>query len=431
MGFVRQDLPVGHPDFGKLQLCVCRQTEAMRSEREALYRLSNLEAFRNMRFETFQTQGRRGLGDRQIQSLEQAYQVSRHFAQTLQGWLLLMGGYGCGKTHLAAAIANFAVEQGVPVLFLTVPDLLDWLRFAFESADENFEARFEEIRHIRLLVLDDLGTQNTTPWAAEKLYQIINQRYILRLPTVITTNLTLDDLDGRIRSRLMDADLVTRVEIQAPDYRVPLNEEPLSPFSSLDLLADRTFGNFSLRENEPLSREALESLQKAYEAAMAFAESPQGWLVLMGDYGCGKTHLAAAIGNYRKGLGEEPLFVVVPDLLDHLRATFGPSSTISYDRLFEQVRNAPLLILDDLGTQSATPWAREKLYQIFNHRYNARLPTVITTSNTLDDLDPRIRSRMLDLRLCRIHGILAPAYRVMPAPPESKGGRGTRRARQA
>ncbi|MGB9896618.1 ATP-binding protein, partial [Thermanaerothrix sp.] len=191
VGFVRQDLPVGHPDFGKLQLCVCRQTEVVRSEREALYRLSNLEAFRNMRFETFQTQGRRGLGDRQIQSLEQAYQVSRHFAQTLQGWLLLMGGYGCGKTHLAAAIANFAVEQGVPVLFLTVPDLLDWLRFAFESTDENFEARFEEIRHIRLLVLDDLGTQNSTPWAAEKLYQIINYRYLLRLPTVITTNLTL------------------------------------------------------------------------------------------------------------------------------------------------------------------------------------------------------------------------------------------------
>lgn len=431
VGFVRQDLPVGHPDFGKLQLCVCRQTEVVRSEREALYRLSNLEAFRNMRFETFQTRGRRGLGDRQIQSLEQAYQVSRHFAQTLQGWLLLMGGYGCGKTHLAAAIANFAVEQGVPVLFLTVPDLLDWLRFAFESTDENFEARFEEIRHIRLLVLDDLGTQNSTPWAAEKLYQIINYRYLLRLPTVITTNLTLDDLDGRIRSRLMDADLVTRVEIQAPDYRVPLSEEAPSPFSSLDLLADRTFGNFSLRENEPLSREVLESLQKAYEAAMAFAESPQGWLVLMGDYGCGKTHLAAAIGNYRKGLGEAPLFVVVPDLLDHLRATFGPASTISYDRLFEQVRNAPLLILDDLGTQSATPWAREKLYQIFNHRYNARLPTVITTSSTLEDLDPRIRSRMLDLRLCRIHAILAPAYRVMPVSPESKGGRSTRRARQA
>ncbi len=56
--------------------------------------------------------------------------------------------------------------------------------------------------------------------------------------------------------------------------------------------------------------------------------------------------------------------MVVPDLLDHLRATFSPSSTVSLDRRFEEVRTTPLLILDDLGTQSATPWAREKLYQI-------------------------------------------------------------------
>ena len=66
------------------------------------------------------------------------------------------------------------------------------------------------------------------------------------------------------------------------------------------------------------------------------------------------------------------LFVTVPDLLDHLRSTFSPQSTISYDKLFEQVRKTPLLILDDLGTESATAWAKEKLYQLFNHRYNDR-----------------------------------------------------------
>ena len=132
----------------------------------------------------------------------------------------------------------------------------------------------------------------------------------------------------------------------------------------------------------------------------------------MGDYGCGKTHLAAAIGNYRKALGEEPIFVVVPDLLDHLRAAFSPTSTVSYDRRFEEVKNAQLLILDDLGTQSASPWAREKLYQLFNYRYMARLPSVITTSSKMEDLDPRIRSRMLDSRLCDIYAILLPAYRI-------------------
>jgi DNA replication protein DnaC len=136
----------------------------------------------------------------------------------------------------------------------------------------------------------------------------------------------------------------------------------------------------------------------------------------MGGYGCGKTHLAAAIGNYRKALGEEPIFVVVPDLLDHLRAAFNPNSPVSYDRRFEEVRTAPLLILDDLGTQSATPWAREKLYQILNYRYNARLPTVITTAQSLKEIDERVRSRMLDKRLCTIYAITAPAYMPSPQP---------------
>jgi DNA replication protein DnaC len=97
--------------------------------------------------------------------------------------------------------------------------------------------------------------------------------------------------------------------------------------------------------------------------------------------------------------GHSALFVVVPDLLDHLRATFSPDSLISYDKRFEQVRTAPLLILDDLGIESATPWAREKLFQLFNYRYNARLPTVITMQKMVEELEetnPRLSSRMLD-----------------------------------
>ncbi len=107
---------------------------------------------------------------------------------------------------------------------------------------------------------------------------------------------------------------------------------------------------------------------------------------------------------------------MVPDLLDHLRATFSPNSQTTFDRRFDEIRTAPLLVLDDLGTQSMTPWVREKLYQLFNYRYNAELPTVITiAADSLDEMDPRIRSRLLDARLCRIIGITAPAYHGKPA----------------
>ena len=104
-------------------------------------------------------------------------------------------------------------------------------------------------------------------------------------------------------------------------------------------------------------------------------------------------------------------------MLDHLRATFNPESTVRLDRRFEEVRTAPILILDDLGTQATTPWVREKLYQLFNYRYNAELPTVITTADYVKEVDPRLLSRMEDRRLCEICAITVPPYHGAPNKP--------------
>jgi DNA replication protein DnaC len=407
---VRRDAPVGSPDFGKLDICVCRQGQVSQIVRERLFSLSHLDELRELTFETFQPHGRRGLGEQQANSLEWAFNHAKQYAGKLEGWLLIMGGYGCGKTHLAAAIANFAVGMGVPALFLTVPDLLDTLRFSYDSEDTTFEERFEQIRAAPLLVLDDFGTQNATGWAQEKLFQIVNYRYINKLPLVVTTNLALDEVEARIRSRLADPELVSSVRIAAPDYRRPTDDKGHPELSSLDLHAGRTFASFDDRREEGLPADEVKSLEKALKAAMDFAKKPRGWLVFTGTYGCGKTHLAAALANTLSDQGSPPLFIMVPDLLDHLRATFSPSSATTYDRRFDEIRAAPLLVLDDLGTQSMTPWVREKLYQLFNYRYNAELPTVITTADTLDEMDARIRSRMLDARLCTIYAITAPAY---------------------
>ena len=410
MGYLRTDVPVGHPNFGRLEVCVCRQRDVSQQVREHLFSLSHLDELKELTFESFQPRGQIGIGEKQANSLEMAYNQANHYARNLNGWLLLQGGYGCGKTHLAAAIANFAVGIGVPTLFLTVPDLLDMLRFSYDSEDTTFEDRFNEIRNASLLILDDFGTQNATVWAQEKLFQIINYRYINRLPLVITTNLSLDDIEARFRSRLADRGLVTDVRINAPDYRRPLDDTGHPELSSLALMGSKTFGTFEDRTSEGLPPEGSKSLQKALKAAHAFAEKPKGWLVFMGGYASGKTHLAAAIANYRARLGDPPLFVMVPDLLDHLRATFSPQSNVAFDRRFDEIRMAPLLVLDDLGTQSMTPWVKEKLYQLFNYRYNAELPTVITTSDSLDEMDPRIRSRLLDGKLCSIYAITVPGY---------------------
>lgn len=420
IGYLRRDLPPSDPGFGRLTPCICRANLLREQIRGRLFSLSHLDELKLMTFASFNPGGRMGVSERARESIERAYNQASLFAEHIDGWLLLTGGYGSGKTHLAAAIANQRVELGTPTLFLTVPDVLDTLRFAYDADDVTFEERFNQIRTAPLLILDDFGTQNTTPWAQEKLFQILNYRYTNRLPLVITSNLALEQIEGRMRSRLSDPDLVNHVHLQAPDYRRPVDDSGQHELSSLAVHVNQTFGTFNLRIGEKLPEPDLRTLESAFQAARKFAEKPSGWLVFLGPYGSGKTHLAAAIANFRASQGYPVMFVVVPDLFDHLRATFNPSSLTSYDRRFEEVRNAPLLVLDDLGTQSMTPWVREKLYQLFNQRYNAALPTVITSSDTLEETDPRLRARMADRRICTIKPITAPPYRGGPAPRAKK-----------
>jgi len=227
---------------------------------------------------------------------------------------------------------------------------------------------------------------------------------------VITTNCEIKDLDPRIQSRMVELDWSAMVHILAPDYRAGADAQQ-SELSSLGLHSDQTFEGFDLRDDETdLETSQRANLRRSLAMAKAFAENPQGWLAITGDYGCGKTHLAAAIANHRLFQNYPVVFVVVPDLLDHLRATFSPHSTVGFDRRFEEIRNSPLLVLDDLGTHSATPWAQEKLFQIFDFRYNARLPTVITMMRDVD-IDPRLKTRILDTRLCQVWEITSPSYR--------------------
>jgi DNA replication protein DnaC len=225
----------------------------------------------------------------------------------------------------------------------------------------------------------------------------------------------------RIRSRMVDPSLVQVVHISAPDFRRAGVDQDQSDLSTLNLHGDKRFDNFDLRDRE-LPRSQAENLRRAFNTAREFAENPQGWLVFNSvGYGNGKTHLAAAIANHVSNQGEAVLFIVVPDLLDHLRATYNPAAGVRYDKRFDEVKTAPLLVLDDLGTESATAWAREKLYQLMNHRYAARLPTVITSATPLDEIDPKLATRLLDGSRCTFFVLEAPSY---------QGGGRLRRARK-
>ncbi|MEJ2555889.1 MAG: ATP-binding protein, partial [Anaerolineae bacterium] len=291
VGYLREDVPVGHPRFGKLAPCQCLQTELEAQHLSDLRRVSNLDAMARYTFDSFRPDGV-GLTEEKRTNLRKVYAVAHAFSEEPRGWLVLLGGYGCGKTHLAAAIANEHVARGRLALFVVVPDLLDHLRSTYSPQSP----------------------------VQEKLFQIFNYRYNARLPTVVTSNQELELIDIRIRSRLADPDLVQICTILAPDFRLSGAHQAGSELSSLSLHSDQTFNTFSLREKE-LNADQVSSLQQASTFARNYAESPEDWVLLTGGYGCGKTHLAAAIANERMRQGHHALFVVVPDLLDHLRAT--------------------------------------------------------------------------------------------------------------
>ena len=164
----------------------------------------------------------------------------------------------------------------------------------------------------------------------------------------------------------------------------------------------------------PFLHECNPSLMDALAAARAYAAQPEAVLLLAGGYGTGKTQRAAAVGNVRLAAGASVLLLVVPDLLDYLRAAFDPNrqnDDESYQVRFEQVRAVDLLILDDLGTEQRTPWALEKWFQIVNHRIGRGVPLVITTNERPDTINPRVRSRG-DRRLSqdKVFVLIAPDY---------------------
>lgn len=165
------------------------------------------DVFRSGSFKTF---------DPQVPGVREAFYECVEYARDPDGWLLLVGPSGCGKTHLAIAIANQCKEKGVKVLTYSVPDLLDYLH----STPAYYEA-FNQIKNAEMLVLDDLGVQQGSPWVTEKLFQLFNHRYMWDQPTVIiATPKGLQNIDERILSRLSDNSLTTSITFNhARDYR--------------------------------------------------------------------------------------------------------------------------------------------------------------------------------------------------------------------
>ena len=407
-GWYTPDVVVGHPDFGQVITCQCQQQRLSEERLGRLLRYSNLGNLTRFTFDTLKPEGIADDADSRTMFAE-ACRAAAEYAEYPVGWLVLVGPNGSGKTHLAAAIANHCIKSEQVVFFMHVPDLLDDLRAAYAPSSElSYSDLYAQVVDAPLLILDGLGAHSSTPWAEEKLQQVINHRFNAELPTVVTSASDLAVLDPYIRSRLQTRGL-SRV-VQTGNYHRPKAHDlgRIPP----EMLRGMTFETFDVRGNNPRASEQA-SLQDAVLAAERYSRNPNGWLTLFGPTGVGKTHLAVGIANDQIESGSSVFFAFVPELLDYLRAAFAPDNSLRYDSLFDEVKNAPLLILDAYGQEYSSPWANDKLYQIIVHRHNHRLPTVITSLLDLRDSEhndsPSV-SRMRDTSVGKLVRIDAPNY---------------------
>jgi len=141
---------------------------------------------------------------------------------------------------------------------------------------------------------------------------------------------------------------------------------------------DKSLENF-IRVRQPGAHRVAETYLHNWETIKL---SGQG-LVFVGGVGTGKTHLSFAVFNKLIELGVSGLAVTVPDLMDELR----PRAEEKQSKQVEVLKTIDLLLLDDLGAQRNTEWVTERLFIIINARYNNLKPTIITSNNSLEELD--------------------------------------------
>ncbi len=196
--------------------CTCQQGAATHRERvDAALATAGLAGLRAYTFAAFKPDLN-----------QQGYDAARKWAvDPRPPFLYLGGGTGTGKSHLLCAIGNHIVGLATrTVRYTTVPALVSTFN-GFRNGDgaAGVARQFDSLLDADVLLLDDLGAERDTPYAQERVWQIIDYRYARRLPTAIASNIPRAEYSDRLASRLQDGKIVLAVYTGKVDHR--LSEE--------------------------------------------------------------------------------------------------------------------------------------------------------------------------------------------------------------
>ena len=191
-------------------MCRCLRAYCAREQQKELSRMLDLG---NQSFETFSLEWYSEIEDPALgvsprENMDWIYRTCRRYAASFSresGNLLLPGEPGLGKTFLSAAIAREVSAEGFSVVYDTAAHIFERFearKFGREMG-EAVEADVERILDCDLLILDDLGTEMTTPFVQSALYGIVNGRITDRRATILSTNLKLEELGRRYTPQIV------------------------------------------------------------------------------------------------------------------------------------------------------------------------------------------------------------------------------------
>ena len=177
-------------------MCKCK-SEAYKQQQARDKQEKEMEAISKLRKESLMDSRFRSISFQNFvlnQYNEKCFRLCKRYATAFDKMmeknmgLLMYGGVGTGKTFAAACIANYLLDQKIPVVMISFIKLLELLE---KNADNDI---IQNLQSAKLLVLDDLGAERRTSYALEKVYNIIDARYRSKLPVILTTNLTMDEM---------------------------------------------------------------------------------------------------------------------------------------------------------------------------------------------------------------------------------------------